>query len=208
MAAPNVYIPPKDRGPRYPIFNVDYLCRVPAMAARSPEEIEMFGTPASSDEQADATMLNERILTYLTIGQMVEYFAKGIDVGLVTFGDSKKIYHAITGYLTTWKEIMDRSMMTRGVPIDDLILLDEFANSVYEHAKYQIKGDAFLDNFLSRVSMRVTRDSILGNPDAKRLKEEGKNPDIPERDSMASVFAAHKFSMGGQRRWGKTEDTN
>lgn len=208
MAAPNIYIPPNKRGPRYPIFHVDYLCRVPAMAARTPEEIEMFGTPASSDEQADATMLNERILTYLTIGQMVAYFARGIDVGLVTYGDSKKIYHAITDYLTQWKEIMDRTMLTRDVPVDDLILLDEFANSIYEYAKYQIKGDAFLDKFLSRVSMRVTRDSILGNPNAKGQKEEGKDPEIPERDSMASVFAAHKFTMGGGRRWGKTEDTN
>lgn len=197
------WVPENERTPLWRIFNDLYMCRVPVFRSRTVEDIEMFGTPASGDSEYDKTMLNERRAMMLTINQMVEYYKRGVVIGLMKTEDSKKIYEVIIDHLKLWQDTLTRSPNVRpdNEVLDDLVQLDKFASAVYQHAQHFFK-QGFIESFLLR---RMTSlGSAIGLPSTASMElptlgapVEKKEWQPQPRESLADIFAARREVSSG-----------
>lgn len=204
----STYVPEHLRDTAWYIFNKKYLCRVSNIQTRSIDHIALFGSPTCGDPARDRDMADQLIDRMLTINEMVEFFKQGITIRVANVRETKSIYEHITDHLNYWKRHLEESWHTRGAPIDDLILLDRFANVVYRHAVYQFTTEIVESLLARRMSsvMTVNRNSIMGNK-AKVVtinangEKEVTEAKIPERESMAEAFAGKKAGISGASKW-------
>lgn len=180
----------------YYIFEKLWWCRVPFNASRSVEHIKHFGTPMSGDPDRDRATANELVDRMLTIERMVEYTKTGVHVYVKNRNDCKEIYEAISLHLQGWKKHLESSLNTGDAPLQDLVDLDQFANVVYSHAKYQFTNQWMEDVLqrhissslkVSRGNMFVSKPSIM--PQDMRSDEEKLAEQYPDRQDMSDVFA-------------------
>jgi hypothetical protein len=197
----NQYVPESQRDSAWYIWNSLFMCRIPYIHTRSLEHIQMYGIPTCGDPLADREAVKEKVTTMLTIAQMIEYFERGVTIGVVKYDDTKKIYERITDHLNAWKSELHNCLNVKDAPLEDLIVMDKFANAVYQHAKYQFTPE-IVDSILARemeAAMPVNRGNVLqGGPPGigvtriRAIKDEPTGP--IDRSSMADIFASRRES--------------
>jgi hypothetical protein len=201
------WIPPEMRDHRWGIWKKKFLCRVPNIQTMSTDFIKMFGMPSTGDPFLDKETAHELISRMLTIAEMVTFFNQGVTVEIVNYKDTKTIYEHITDHLVAWKKKLETGWHTRDAPIDDLLLMDKFANVVYRFAAPQFTTDIVESILARRMSdtLRVSRDKIMGGSKPKVIiineageKEEEKRP---ERVGMADDFLNRKAANAGAAKW-------
>lgn len=197
------WVPEKDRDSSWYIFNQKFRCSVPHIDMRSSEHIKMFGMPSCGIKEIDRETASERIDTYLSINQMVEYFKRGALVGVRKVADTKIIYERITDHLNAWKLQLQNGLNNGDAPIDDLMLLDQFANAVYAHAKYQFTAEIIDSILLRQIGgiMPLNRDSLIADMQKNRLRKENRDKppeeqkeveERPQRASMSDFFSTYQ----------------
>lgn len=189
----STWVPENQRTPGWAIFNFKFLASVPYIHSLSSDYIKHFGTPASGDKANDRAMLNERIDTMLTINDMVEYYRKGVIIGIKVRADVIKVYELITDYLVYWDRIIRTNINIMDAPFDDLELMNKFADAVYDHAKWDLpKVDHEHYAFMAQIP--ISHAAIL---EGTRGAIDNTNPDWtpPERDSFEESFAKIQESM-------------
>lgn len=157
---PDRYIPPENRDTRWPLWFKKYHVRVPHIQMLSIEEIEE-GLPTSGDEHHDHASRWEPRHLLLPVHRLAELWGSGANVHFVNSKDTLQIYNDVSAHLVAWKNHIQNEVNYGEVPADDLLLLDQFANSIYEHAKFHF-DDGFTANYFgnkmaSRFSMRANR---------------------------------------------------
>lgn len=175
------WVPESERGTDWYIFNQKFRCSVPHIAMRSTDHVKHFGMPSCGIKEIDSETARERIDTYLSISQMVEYFSKGTIVGVKKVTDTKVIYERIVDHLNAWKEQLRHGLNNGEAPIDDLIQLDQFANAVYAHAQYHFTNEIVESILMRRMDeiMPFNRDTLIGSmTTAKKAKEERNKPKV------------------------------
>lgn len=204
------WIPESARDSRWWIFKKLFMCRVSNIQSMSVEYLQHHGMPSVGDSRHDTETANELVTRMLPISEMVKFFNDGVPVRVCNYADTKEIYERITDHLNFWKQNLENGLNTRGAPIDDLLLMDRFAMTVYEFAKHQFTTE-IVDSIIARrmsSTLRVSRDRIMGrkpktievtNPEtgATHKEEEG----LPARMSMSETFASRKAISGGAPKW-------
>lgn len=186
------------------IFDYLFRCKVPYLESCSPDYIKHFGMHTTGNDAIDKTLANQLIDTYCTIAQMVEYFDKGVRIYIPVPDDLKFMYDCITHHLSLWKHQLQHGINIGDAPVEDLIKLDAFANSVYAHAKYQFTPEiaqSLLVRHMSSISLNKT--SFFRNkpvePEEQKRDQSGRviaqpvDDRFPQRESMAEVFKGRKF---------------
>src|SRR5690242_10317864 len=69
-----------------------YKCTVPAFQSRSVEDIRERGVIVTGIRDLDQGLKDAREKRWLTIDKMVEFFKRGVTVGVCDFNDTKDIY--------------------------------------------------------------------------------------------------------------------
>lgn len=139
---------PKEEHPHVKaLFDTLYRVRIPTRLMQSIEEQRMFGMRATGDKVLDNALQNEITTTWISINQMVEYFKDGTQIGIVDHADTKRIFDAITTHLNYWLGHFRNGVNFHDSPIDDLILLDKFAGTVYQHSKFQFTTELMACGF-------------------------------------------------------------
>lgn len=156
----DIYIPPENRDTRWPLWFKKYQVRIPHIQMLSIEEIE-DGLPTSGDEHHDHASRWEPRHMLLPVHRLAELWGAGANIHFVKSEDTLDIYNDISAHLNAWKNHIQNEINYGDVPADDLLLLDQFANSIYEHAKFHF-DDGFTANYFgnkmaSRFSMRANR---------------------------------------------------
>jgi hypothetical protein len=181
----------------YFIFKKLFRCRVPFNQSRSVEHIKHFGTPMSGDIERDKGTANELVDRMITIARMVEYWKAGVQVYVVNRAECKTIYEHISNHLQAWKKHLESSLNVGDAPLQDLVDLDNFANVVYSHAKYQFTN-TFVEDVLQRRMtqvLNVSRSNLFRPkqsevmPEDTRSDEERLAEQFPDRQGMGDVFA-------------------
>lgn len=191
------------------------MARVPLLQSMSIEQLRKTGVRVSGNKIDDANIKNEWLTTYLSIEKMVDYHREGIPVKIVNQSDLPIMYDFISRHLSAWKEQLEYGINIGNAPIDDLVAMDTFATSVYEHAVHQFTR-AEADSLMARHLMTLTnvnrqnffrQDSIkkyLGT-DGVEVDENGtvhisgrEDEKPPERETMADFF---RDRMIGYRRY-------
>lgn len=192
------WLPEDQRTTAYYLFHNLFLCRVPNIQTMSSEYIRLHGMPSTGDPALDKHAAGEMVMRMITINRMMELVTSGARIEVVNKDDTKSIYEYITNHLTAWKTELRYTM---GHPnpkvVRDLIEMDNFANLVYEHAKYHFSPDA-IDSDLARKldgMLSFSKATVLAKLGAIApvIDEKGEEVDkYPARQSFASVFAERK----------------
>lgn len=203
------WVPPEQRDTRWYLWHKLFRCRVSNIQTMSVEYLQEFGMPSSGDAQYDRETANELVQRMLSINQMVEFFRNGVTVGVCQVSDTKEIYERIKDHLDAWKLKLERSVNIRGAPVDDLVLLDRFATTVYKHARHHFT-EQYVDSLLVRKmnqGARFNRGNILKALPSElstsiedSIREENEKK-WPEHQSMADIFVGRHRQVTGGRKW-------
>lgn len=188
-----------------------FKVRVPYLQSRSIEELRLTGTVLSGVKEIDNDIKNQWLTTMMPVAYMVELYQKNIPVKVVDSKDTKLIYDFISEHLHAWRHRLSQGINVGAAPINDLIAMDEFANLVYEHAKYQFTRDIVdslfgqhlqsihqfnIHNFFNPkvlASLEDSNDGIRINSDTPDTS------DIPDRESLSEFFKDRIINL--RRRW-------
>jgi hypothetical protein len=183
--------------PTVKIWEELYLCRVSNFKTMSVDYLKIFGTPTSNMPAVDDELSKELIQVMIPIATMIDYYKEGIPVRIVKSSDTKFIYEAISTHLTYWKDQLATGFNTRNAPVDDLIIMDRFAQEIYPFAQVHFDHtliDSLLVQGLTKASNFNTQ-NILRNISSNLKPPEDK---LPERSSMADFLKDKKI---GIRKW-------
>jgi hypothetical protein len=136
----------------------------------SEHELKNRGTLHSGNKQLDRQMYQDQVNVCITIDAMVEYFARGVTVVFRNYPDTKKVYDIVNDYLLAWRQQVEQGINLGGVPTEDLLLLDRFAEALFPVAQKfgappRNSGSLWV-NLLTRNGSLTTRDSFFGKKDA------------------------------------------
>lgn len=181
-----------------------YRVRMPYMQTRTVQDIREKGTVVSGIPSYDRDIPNQLVVMMLTISQMADYFKEDVPIRVCSEADVKTIYEDISQHIHAWKARLERGINIGDAPVDDLILLDRFANSIYEHAKYQFTPEMAQSMFAQHLGsvQRINVSNFFNKPPAKFAAKPGEedivrinaNPE-PERDSLGEFFKASLINL-------------
>jgi hypothetical protein len=187
-----------------------FRCRFPHLQTLTEADIRTFGMPVTGNSIVDKSMANQWITTSICIAKMVEYHKDGVPIRVVNISDTKIIYEHITKHLQAWRLRLERGINIGDAPIDDLVAMDAFANSVYAHAKYQftrgIAGSILMRHMsgvmkLNKTNMIKIKPEVAPSADEDgitRINSEKEEDNYPQRESLSDIF---KNRAVGFRKW-------
>ena len=173
---------------QWKIWNDRFLCEMKSIDTMSTDYIKIFGTLTTFDPALDREMYDEMVDRYLTIIEMVKYFNDGIDIYIKKPEDSKKIYILIQEHLENWTREMQIPFREEKAPVEELKIMDRFAETVFEHAQHYLVT-ALADTPFARSLKRDDR-SVLSL--LKPISQVENNDDmviLPKRESMSDIFS-------------------
>jgi hypothetical protein len=191
------WVPYEKRAAAWFIWNELYQVTIPYIQMLSMEELQEYGMPYTGSQEHDRGTANEMRLIMIPISEMIIYYNKGVQVHIVNKEDTKKMYERISDHLNDWKHNLEKSLNIGSAPLEDLKLMDRFANAVYEHAKYQFTDDTIASFLAKRIDTRhadlKSMIDSLENPMTKEQKEE-KDLDerYPKRESLSDFFQPYR----------------
>jgi len=192
-----------------PIWEFYYKVKIPYLQSRTETEMKLYGIRLSDVKELDNSVHQEWMTTMLTIAQMLEYYEKGCPVKVVNYNDTKSIYEAISNHIHYWRNKLERGINIGDAPIDDLILMDQFANTVYEHAKYQFTREIVDSLFIRNINdgNRVSTTNFFKPSVLNQLNKSSSNPDgvtringsdeqpLEDRESLSDFFKGRLISL-------------
>ena len=173
-----------------------YKVRIPYMQSRTIQDIRDHGTVISGVASYDADINNQMLTTMIPISTMVDYFKEGVPIRVVDASDCKRIYEDISQHIYAWKSRLERGINIGDAPIEDLINLDRFANTVYEHAKYQFTRETANSIFAQHLGsiQRINSSNFFSKPitavtgDDDGIVRINAEEKISDRDSLGEFF--------------------
>ncbi len=179
-----------------PIFKVT----VPQEALRSEEEIRVLGTPTTMNRRIDSALSRQRTTTYMNIAKMATLHAQGHAVGVVNHADCKTIYGYVQDHLDAWVKRLSHTVNRPKAPYEDLFKLDQFAQAVFQHARWQYVNNENMENaflrqidalgllgefsvFQPSITQRVRQDAI----------DKGEIPDPGTREQLTDFFLRNQL---------------
>lgn len=181
------------------IWDRSWRCLVSQNLTTSAEYYKIFGRQSSGYKAIDDSCPDQYVDTMITIDKMVEYHKKGIPIQVVNYDDCEKIYQCVERHLRAWANLLQHGVNIGDAPIDDLIAMDEFANSVYSKAKYIIKDEIATSVFMQRISSITTLSrNTFGSAITKNTDKVKREEDYAQRHEYSEVFKKNVIGFG---RW-------
>lgn len=179
-----------------PIWERLFLISMNYKQSLTTEQIRMFGLPTVGDAGIDNDIQNGYIDKYITIDKMVDYYKEGVSIHVKNHKETKDIYDIISSYLICWKQNLEDGINIGGAPIEDLVALDRFASTVYDHAVEHITDEFIHSNLINFIGNRKVGRAAF-------IKEEV--PVLPagqvkQRESLATLFSERVFTARN-RQW-------
>lgn len=146
------------------LWEKHYRITVPFILSLEDEQIEIQGVRVTGDRQMDSELKDQWIARYATVNDMVKFFRRGVHVRVAT-KDTKTIYDDIVLHIDACKNILETGLNYDDPELlQDLMDLDEFARSIYEHAKWQFDPSDISDQLYKAMSglTRFNKTNILG----------------------------------------------
>lgn len=165
-----------------------YLVSIPDIYSRPDEDIKRFGTRITGDKLFDSGATGDFKTVMINIDKMIEHFRNNLEIRIVNYSDTKNIYEAISDHLHAWMYQIKHGINIGDAPIEDLILMDQFAEHVFGHA-VQFYDDENNCSDLMRFLDPFTKSNPLGsvfkvdNTTGKKYESEA-----PKRDKMTDFL--------------------
>ena len=180
------------------------------MLSTSTEYKRVFGKPLSGVASIDDELAKQWLTSYMSIATLTEHHKNGVPVRIVNYDDIKSIYDYVTLHINAWKHRLEYGVNIGEAPIEDLIALDRFANSIYEFAKFQFTPED-VNSIMARsigstVSVNAMNFFNSGPVPAKgeesetiiRINDEGEKDPYPVREGITELLTNRIY---GSKRW-------
>ena len=175
-----------------PIWSELFMVKMAFRDVLTTEQIRDFGMPSTGVEEIDREIRQDKVTCMITIDAMAEHYRAGRRVVIVNWPDLERIYDIIDKYLLIWAQLLEGALNTGDAPIEDLILLDEMANSLYEQSKVyngsRLKNRKRLDSFFGDKVISFSKEALLGIGNSEAEKTDMEND---SHKSLASFFSRH-----------------
>ncbi len=198
------------------IFDYLYTCRVPLHATISENEMRVFGYMHTGNPDIDRGTREQYVTVMWPIYKMAKAFGNGDAVKLVKYSDAKEVYEHVEKHLHAWKIKLETAFHIADAPLKDLVLLDEFASSVYEHAKYNFTNqyveslmmrDLTAISAINRSNLFKTKRAppVVSNSNVKHVTEDhvkinsNSEDNHVEREMLGDVFKSRIVGRSGWR---------
>ena len=123
------------------IFKRKFKVKVPSIALKSDAELEEIGMYYTPKDMDMTQHYNEDMTpVYLTIARMVDIKEKGYPIYVMDKKTAVDIYKSIVQHLDAWDRYLKTSINIKPPPVEDSMLLDEFAKDIYNRYKSYILG--------------------------------------------------------------------
>lgn len=175
------------------IFEYFVECYIPSMYLYSQEYVDAFGMYTSGNESVDIQNHQKPIRVQLTVAQMAKHFSDGASISLVEPEESKQIYGWIVEHIGDWQNEITRDPNRLDVPIEDLRILEKFAEAIYPMARNfmtVVPSGSTLFRSLDRLGRRAIRRNIT--------VAEKQNPDVPIAHSPMAQHIANELARRGK----------
>ena len=136
------------------IWDIRYHVTYNFLNARSINDVKARGVRVTGIKRFDNEVKHEVVRAWLSINEMLDLYKRGIDVGIINRADVVKIYEAVQDHLY---ESISSTKQSINVPVkilEDLVDLDKFARSIYEHAKFDFSQKPEVSDFLRAVNSK------------------------------------------------------
>ena len=200
------YVPESERTPIWYLKNKLFRVSVPQLRSRSLRDMELFGTMISGDQRIDRENSNSETVCFLSIDKMLEYHVANVPVRVLRREDTKQIYEYIKDHLEAWAKVFSETLNTQLVPIEDLILLDEFASKIYIHARHhfdrkwvQGKLSKGLSNIMSHNFQNIVqKGKAPGAATDKEMEAQAEQylESLPKREELTDFFLSRQNGLG------------
>lgn len=164
---------------------------------RTREEIEIYGTYISGQKDIDDYAGDEVRTIYISIENMVDYYKRGVTLFIPRQEDTDAIYKLIDEYLIKWKLKIESSFHPEDAPLDELLIYEGFAQSMFGIAKYSIsKIKPFSSPFLE--SLRALPIAPSSEHSLRNINFKKENPvkdKIDDRPTLDNFFKARKLPI-------------
>lgn len=190
---PYPYIPPHKRDTRYGLWYQLYKVRVANIQTRSVEDVVENGFYTSGEEDFDFMANWTREVRMINVVRMVTLWNQKANIFLTDEKDSKRIYDDISKHLTAWRIFLtgNYNSLTKP-PVDDLLLLDQFASMIYEHAKWHF-DDEFTSKFMR--SKKLFRFSKRADDEARAKLLAIREREEADRANKKDVITTKNFDL-------------
>lgn len=157
--------------PAYRIFNMRFRVRASGVWFIKEEKRKTFGSIVSDNPEQDYKDTLEETIGWLSIPEMAEIYANYGSIHLMNWArDMQVIYDLTCEHIADSAEYNTNHINGSDIPLNDLLLLDRFAGSVYKKARPFLRtagnGDKLAD-FMSQFSIFSVND-ILDLPEEHR----------------------------------------
>lgn len=205
------WMPDPKMDTRFYIWDVLFQVRIPKIDTYGEGYLKLVGVPISGDEKLNSVLENEIITTWKSINGMVEMFRTGGRINITNQADCVKIHHYIDNHLEKWKQYLENSPINGSVaPVDDLLLLDEFSELSFQHARWELAnvdrmsflrrrlGSQFKHSVAALQMAIPTMEAIRNKERNQSYKEAGSNIQVATADEVvgnsSQEFDAFKYT--------------
>ena len=177
----STWVPESERDTRYYVFKQLFKVRVNDLARRSLQHIEAHGVCITGNRDYDRSVREELCVCYLPISELAVYHDQGVSIFLTNPADAKVIYELVHAHLSNWARYMEEQIGVGDAPIEDLIILDNFANLVYPSAaRFYPTGRP--EDVFSKATKSITRFYIPLDQQVKpKVLDPDEEPEAPSR---------------------------
>jgi hypothetical protein len=150
------WIPEHQRTTVWYLFNKLFQVRINPLHARTAEEIKLYGTPTTGNEDYDRELDKNEHVVMWSIARMEAHYADGHPIKLVKREDCEEVYRLVNNHLMRMKEAQIDSENFKPDPktMDELIRLDNFADAVFQHARHGLKSNLQHAGYARRAKAR------------------------------------------------------
>jgi hypothetical protein len=209
------WVPESERDTAWYIFHREFQCKMSVIDGMTMADLEKFGMRSSGIQDLDHYTANEMVTRLLPIADMATFYQSGARILICNPVDTKEIYERISAHLSAWKTHIDNSPIIQGdPPLDDLLLLDEFAHSIYVHARWHLDTEWVRSGIVKAMTttLGINRSASFlenrnegGNKERFVIKDDGEivpKRVNPEYQSLANVF---KYALASNHTGGSYE---
>lgn len=137
------------------LFNTPFLCEIPEHFFHTVDMLKIYGMRSSGDRALDRELMLTWRPSYMTIVQMATFFNEGAPVRLKRISDAPVISDIVERHLNNWLIVVTETYLCNNVPVEDLMLLDQFYTSCAKISKAVVDKKPVRDNILSKFSMGI-----------------------------------------------------
>lgn len=190
------------------LFTALYHCKIPEVHRHDEVYLREIGHHSTGDKGWDKELMNQLVDVYLTPVRMVYLFSVGSPIVFHNPLDAVAVYQLLNTHLENWQAIIERSLHPQNPPMEDLRLMEEFAQAIYPMAKMHMPKDRPVAGFMNKLMGMGSRTPLSGAPAAKAAtaasrrvfspdlgrrfrNAEGQMQQEPEQEKVQEVTSIH-----------------